>query len=397
MSPSEFARIAVDERPNWRARAEELGFLFHTEDGDPSWDESAYYAFTLAQIEEDLEEPSAALDGLCLELVDRVVNDERQLTRLRIPETYWDWIRESWRRNDPSLYGRLDLVYDGNGPAKLLEYNADTPTALYEAAIFQWVWLEEAMGLGLIPEGSDQFNSIHEALIATFSTLRLPSNRILHLTCAKDVEEDVATVSYVEDCARQAGMNTRFVGIEDIGIDAQSRFVDLDDMAITHLFKLYPWEWMLEESYGVHLPASDTAFLEPPWKAILSNKGLLPLLWEMAPGHPNLLPAVFDNEAEAHPQIAEQVGRSFVRKPLYSREGANIEIQVRGRTIHQEEGPYGAEGHIRQAYAPLPVFGGNHMVIGSWIVGGEPCGMGIREDRIAVTRDLSRFVPHIIR
>ena len=253
------------------------------------------------------------------------------------------------------------------------------------------------MGLGLIPGGSDQFNSIHEALVAAFSALRLPAGRILHLTCAKDVEEDVATVSYVEDCARQAGMNTRFVGIEDIGIDAQSRFVDQDDMAITHLFKLYPWEWMLEEAYGTHLPASDTAFLEPPWKAILSNKGLLPLLWEMAPGHPNLLPAVFDDEAEAHPQIADQVGRSFVRKPLYSREGANVEIRVRGRTVHQEDGPYGAEGHIRQAYAPLPVFDGNHMVIGSWIVGGEPCGIGIREDRMAVTRDLSRFVPHIIR
>jgi glutathionylspermidine synthase len=37
------------------------------------------------------------------------------------------------------LYGRFDLAYRGDGPPKLLEYNADTPTALFEAAVVQWI------------------------------------------------------------------------------------------------------------------------------------------------------------------------------------------------------------------------------------------------------------------
>ncbi|WP_163333523.1 glutathionylspermidine synthase family protein, partial [Klebsiella aerogenes] len=88
--------------------------------------------------------------------------DERILASLRIPERAWDAVRDSWRRGDPSLYGRLDFAYGGNGPAKLLEYNADTPTALYETGVFQWLWLEQALASGRLPAGSDQFNSVHE-------------------------------------------------------------------------------------------------------------------------------------------------------------------------------------------------------------------------------------------
>ena len=49
-----------------------------------------------------------------------------------------NFIAASWKRRDASLYGRFDLRYDGQGPAKLLEYNADTPTSLFETAVFQW-------------------------------------------------------------------------------------------------------------------------------------------------------------------------------------------------------------------------------------------------------------------
>ncbi|CCJ76861.1 Similarity with glutathionylspermidine synthase, group 1 [Cronobacter muytjensii 530] len=36
----------------------------------------------------------------------------------------------------------MDFVWTGQGPVKLLEYNADTPTSLYESAYFQWQWLK---------------------------------------------------------------------------------------------------------------------------------------------------------------------------------------------------------------------------------------------------------------
>ena len=152
-------RISCAERPDWRAKAEAAGFLFHTLDGQPYWDESAYYAFTLKEIETDLEAPTAELDGMCRDLVERAVTDERVLRLLRIPERFWTYIAASWKRRDPSLYGRFDFRYDGQGPAKLLEYNADTPTAVFETAVFQWQWFEEAVATQIVPAGADQFNS----------------------------------------------------------------------------------------------------------------------------------------------------------------------------------------------------------------------------------------------
>src|SRR6266545_3978789 len=159
-------RIPCDERADWRETAERVGFQFHTIDGERYWDERAYYGFSLKEIEEDLETATAELDGMCGELVTRAVADERMLRVLHIPERFWNWIAASVKRGDPSLYGRFDLRYDGEGPAKLLEYNADTPTAVFETGVFQWLWLEQAIAAQIVPKGADQFNSLHERLIA---------------------------------------------------------------------------------------------------------------------------------------------------------------------------------------------------------------------------------------
>src|SRR6201993_2749897 len=155
-------RIPCSEREDWQTTAEASGFHFHTPDGERYWDERAFYAFTLAEIEDGIETPTGEIDAMCLELCARVVEDERHLRRLRIPQAFWSLIRDSWHRDDGSLYGRLDLSYAGSGPAKLLEYNADTPASVFEAAVFQWTWLEQRMERNLLPRDADQFNSIHE-------------------------------------------------------------------------------------------------------------------------------------------------------------------------------------------------------------------------------------------
>jgi glutathionylspermidine synthase len=151
-------RIPCDERADWREKADASGFVFHTMAGDRYWDERAYYAFTLKEIESDIEAPTAELDAMCRELVARAVEDERMLKVLRIPERFWTFIAASWKRGDPSLYGRFDLSYDGSGPAKLLEYNADTPTSVFETAVFQWMWLEDAKTRQITPQDADQYN-----------------------------------------------------------------------------------------------------------------------------------------------------------------------------------------------------------------------------------------------
>lgn len=386
-------RIAFTPRPNWKELAEEHGFVFHTINNEPYWDETHAYRFTLAEIEAEIEDPTAELERMGYAVVERAMAEPELLTRLAIPEEFHDLVRTTWNRGDRNLYGRFDFAYGGEDRAKLLEYNADTPTSLYESAVFQWLWLEQAMEQGIIPEGCDQFNSLHEHLVDALRRFGFGANT-LHIAAIKASTEDWGTVEYLRDCALQGGVDAELIDIADIGIDGLGRFTDLDDRVITHLFKLYPWEFMVREEFGRHLLADPARIIEPAWKMVLSNKGLLPILWEMYPGHPNLLPAWFADDPAAP---WERHNGPLVRKPLLSREGANIEIIDGASTLLRTEGDYGAEGFVIQAYHAVPKFGDDHAVIGSWVVAGEPAGIGIREDATPITQDTSRFVPHFIR
>lgn len=381
-------RLRIAPRPDFADYAQKIGFTYHAADGQSYWQDEAYYAFTLDQIENHLETPSQDLAALCLDVVGRVVGSEKDLTRLRIPAHAWPLILDSWRKRQPSLYGRFDMVYDGRGPAKLLEYNADTPTSLFESAVVQWHWLENGRERGALPADADQFNSIHEALIARWQVV--VGAGYVYFTCMKNTPEDEGTIGYLADCAAQAGLGVSSIFIDEIGNDG-ARFVDLVEKPIDWLFKLYPWEWMLVEEFGRAPAMHATRFLEPPWKSVLSNKGLLALLWEAEPGHPNLLPAYFADEPGA-----AKLARNHVRKPIYSREGANIDMVDRGRTIAQSDGTYGAEGFIVQELAMPPRFDGFYVTIGSWIVGDKACGIGLREDATPIIGNMSRFVPHAI-
>ena len=382
-------RINIQERTDWKTQAEELGFTFHTMYGAAYWDETACYRFSLRQIEDDIEDPSNELEQMCFEIVDRAAADEQILAKLQIPPLFWDYIRSSWLNKEKNLYGRFDFSYDGTSPAKLLEYNADTPTALYESAVFQWVWLEQAIEQGILPSNCDQFNSLHENLVEAFQNFGIEN--LLHLTACRGSEEDVGTVRYLEECAVQAGIGTKFLYLEEIGLDNDKNFVDLENDMITALFKLYPWEWLMMDEFGETIPESGLQLIEPAWKAILSNKGLMPLLWEMFENHPNLLPAFFATD----PKI-NQLTKGFVKKPLLSREGFNVEIcDTRGANL-KVDGPYGEEGYIVQALHPLPVYDTNHTVVGSWMVASNACGICLREDNSPITKDTSRFIPHVI-
>lgn len=381
-------RVSSKERPGWRELAGEYGFHFHTMYGEPYWDESAYYQFSLRQIETEIEDPTAEIHQMCLQVVDKVVRDDELLRRFQIPEAYWDFIARSWDESEASLYSRLDLVYDGKHPAKLLENNADTPTSLYETGFWQWLWLENKIETSELPGSVDQFNSLQEKLIDRFAALR--DDQPWHFACCKDTAEDRGTVQYLQDCAVQAGIVDRFVYIEDIGRGEDGWLTDQQNRTIDRLFKLYPWEFMLREEFAPLLPEAGVQFFEPPWKALISNKAILPLLWQMFPSHPNLLPAYFEDDPKA------ATLKDFVRKPLFAREGCNVGIFKDGDAMESTEGPYGEEGYIVQAYQPLPCFEGNYTLIGSWLIDDEPAGMSIREDAGPVTQDLSRFLPHVI-
>lgn len=384
-------RVPCIPRPDWQERAREFGFTFHTMYGQPYWDESAYYQFTLEQIEQQIEDPTAEIHQMCLQAVEKVVHSEALLRRFQIPELYWDAIWQSWMDKEPSLYSRLDFALQGNAPAKLYENNADTPTSLYESGFWQWLWLEDNVNLHRIANNADQFNSLQEKLISQLAKIgQFYHTRQIHFACCQDTDEDRGTVQYLQDCAREAGLAERFCYIEELGIADTNYFTDTHDNAISVLFKLYPWEFMFREEFGSYLTHSPTRWIEPPWKAILSNKALMPLLWQMFPNHPNLLPAWFEDDL---PKADES---RLVKKPIFSREGANVSIIENGKEQEVIPGPYGEEGFIYQAWYPLPQFGSNHTLIGSWLVDDQPAGISVREDSSPVTQDLSRYLPHII-
>lgn len=386
-------RISCPERTHWRAFAEEVGFGFHTIDDEPYWDESAYYQFRLQQIENDLETPTEELHEMVMEMVGDITRSEEMLTQLNIPRDYWSYVWNSWNDREPHLYGRMDFAYNAVGPAKLLELNYDTPTSLFETGFFQWVWLEEQIQGGVLPAGADQFNSLQDKVEQAFQELYLPNP--FYFCSVRGSAEDKGTVHYLMDLATQAGMDARYLAVEDIGeIDGQ--MVDLDNNPISGLFKLYPWEHLLQEDFARMLYTSATKIIEPGWKMLLSNKGILPLLWQRYPSHPNLLPAFFEDEANT------PLSRGWVRKPLFSREGANIQLVDTDGQHLKVDGPYGQGRFIRQEFCPLPKFYNEsrdqdvYTLVGSWLVGDCPAGIGIREDSTLITRDTSRFVPHII-
>ncbi|HTZ16984.1 MAG TPA: glutathionylspermidine synthase family protein [Dissulfurispiraceae bacterium] len=374
-------RLVVPKRRDWQRKFDELGFTFHSMGGS-YWSEGICYEFSSGQIDH-LEEVTQELHGMCLKAVEHVISNNL-FTKIGLGDQAAELVRESWKYEDASIYGRFDFSYDGSYEPKLLEYNADTPTALYEASVAQWVWLEEAF-----PK-YDQFNSIHEKLLDAFNAAKqkMPIVSKLYFSCVKDHEEDLATVEYMRDVAGQTGIDTQHIYVEDIGYNPDlEKFVDMDEGPIDFLFKLYPWEWLLADDFSKYLNHRTITLFEPAWKMVLSNKGILPVLWEIYPGHKNLLPSYFE---------PQRVSDNYVKKPLFAREGANIEFVKNGkRTV--TEGTYGSEGFIYQGLAELPEFDGRYPVIGSWIVNGLAAGIGIREDSTPVTDNTSNFVPHYFK
>lgn len=375
-------RIPITPRADWRAKVESLGFNFHSV-GEKYWDESVFYEFSMAEITA-IETATAQLWDMCLQAVQYVI-DHNLFHKFHIPAWFVPHIIRTWDNEDPSIYGRFDFSYH-NGTLKLLEFNADTPTSLFEASIVQWFWLQERY------PNSDQFNSIHEKLIAYWQYVTpYLKGTTLHFTSVPDSDEDFTTVRYLQDCAMQAGLQTHYMPIDQLGWDsAHQFFVDDMDNPIASIFKLYPYEWMVNEEFGKNIlsDVNETFWIEPSWKMLLSNKAILPILWQLFPNHEYLLECYFDSP---------KTMTSWCEKPILSREGANVKLVKEGELLASTQGEYGEEGFIYQALAPLPEFQGNYPLIGSWIIGQEPAGMGIRESHSLITDNTSRFVPHLIR
>lgn len=371
-------RVFVAPRPGYREKIEALGFDFH---GD-YWREEACYRLSSNEVEM-LETATAEAYRMYCDAVEYILNDQPEFMEriLQLPPEICERIRRSWDEDELSLYGRFDFLVDKSGVPRILEFNADTPTSLLEASVIQWQWKED-----LFP-ASDQYNGIHEGLVQSWKDM-FPAGSEIHFAGALDDHEDTGTLQYLASTAMEAGFSTRVLDMNSLDL-RDGCFYDPSGERVKRCFKLYPWEWMVDESADGCL--ADVQWVEPIWKLLMSNKAILKVLSDLFPDSPYVLPCY----------LSRPESGLFCKKPVYSREGHNVSVlEIRNWEervrLAETEGDYNQGAYVYQEYVEPTAYSGRYPVIGSWVVGGEPAGIGIRENRTEITGNLSEFVPHII-
>lgn len=388
------ARPAIERRALLRndaflPRAEALGFGFHSPEGREYWARDACYALA-PEAAEALEAAARELAPMLDAAADAVVR-RGDYGAFGFTDRLAALVEASHRAGEPSLYGRFDFRLDPDGGIKLFEFNAETPAALLEAAVVQLAWFEETPSGPDTRPGSDQWNRIDDALVARWPALCLP--RLVHFAAEREREDEIAQVAYLMATAQAAGHDAAFLPVDDISWQEATGFTDPGGIPLQACFKLYPWDWLDAEEGGRLLPLGRTRWIEPARRMLQANKAILVTLWEMFPGHPLLLPASLDRTAIDGPAIG---------KPALGLEGHGMRVEGAERDVSTEL----AEGLppspvIWQQWAPLPGHampdaGLAYPVMGVWMAGEEPCGLGIREGDDLVTTLEDRFVPHVV-
>lgn len=372
-------------RENWQQKCEQNGFYHHSIDGR-YWIEDYAIEFSLKEIE-ILKKAASDLHLMCLNIADDIIR-KGDFHYYGLPESIYEEIEKSWKNKDFDLYSRFDFSYNGIESPKMLEYNADTPTGLVESLKNQEDWLKEQF-----PNNS-QFNYMEEKLIERWKQWKKHFTNIkkLHFSAHAHSQEDWCNVETLREAAQKAGINTVYIDLQEIGWDNNNQyFVDNNSDRIEMLFKLHPWEFLIEDAFYPHMKNSNLLLIEPMWKMLLSNKAILPLLWKYYPNHPNLLPSFFNENDMLN------ITTDYVKKPLLSREGANVIIYKDDQVIDSQIGSYGSEGYIYQKRHDLISFDNRYSVVGIWLVEKEPCALSIREDATLITKDTSWFIPHYIK
>lgn len=230
-------RHLIKPRADYQKKIEELGFDFH---GDYRREE-AYYCFSASEID-SLEVATAEAYRMYCDTAAYLIEEKPELLEryLQLPPEVVERIRDSWDRDELSLYGRFDFLIDREGVPRILEFNADTPTSLLEASVIQWQWKEE-----MFPK-ADQFNGIHEGLVASWRDI-FPEGGAVHFAGSLEDHEDTGTLQYLASTAMEAGCSTRVLDVNDLILN-DGRFTDPSGEAVERCFKLYPLEWMVGDN-----------------------------------------------------------------------------------------------------------------------------------------------------
>lgn len=391
--------------------------MFYDDDRD-YWQEDIIYALSLSE-EMKLREATLDVHAMMLNAVAHILSTPRLREATGLSEHALHLAEQSFVRQEPSMYGRLDFIQDDKGDWRFMEYNADTPTGMIESVLIQHRFLKN--------NNQESIHHVFDALVERLTWLRERTGEdrpVLHLAALDESEmidpetgdvyysdpnmgEDINNARVVGRAAREAGWDTVEVLMNELYVD-DNKLYDPDGQQIHHIYKIYPWEDLSEDAnengellVTDELYDSVTSWLEPAWKMIASNKVLLVALWELYPNHPNLI----------YSSMTRGDLFNYVKKPIFGREGDGITIYAPSFNIKESytEGRITPitrdEDYIYQEFIDTPSFDGNTTMIGSWVVGQElpdnphavmSSGFALRESNYRVTNGSARFASTII-
>jgi len=377
---------------------EEIGMSWHTDADGTDYVVSELVPVSEAEAEAYYAAANTLYD-MYVEAAQHVI-DNQLYVELGIPANLVGLVENSWERDDWHIYGRFDLAGGLDGqPIKLIEFNADTPTSLFETAIVQWALLK-ANGL----DEARQFNNLHQMLQENFRRLISGGNEefdfangyrgeTILFSSISDLPEDERTTRYLQQVAHEAGFYTDFCYLHEAGFTDDDGVFNKDKQLADFWFKLFPWEdiagdeleltRMLEKS----AERGRTRIINPAYTLLFQSKGILKVLYDLYPDSPYLLPASFE----------PLQGVAQVEKKMFGREGANTRIlDAAGGVIAESGGPYDFHKNVYQEFVEFPKDHDGHSYQAGVFYAWEACGLGFRRGG-AILDDMSKFVGHMIR
>ncbi len=377
---------------------ESIGFYWHTDE-----DNSSYVADELVVVsDEEAEayyEAANELYDMFVEAGDYVIENDL-FHEINIPFNLVENIKLSWE-NDVHwhIYGRFDFAGGIDGkPIKLLEFNADTPTALFETAIIQWALLKYN---GMDEER--QFNSVYEAIRDNFKRLVTLSEDVSNFeelyegwkilfSSIKGSIEDENTTRLLQSIASEAGFETEFAFVDEVEFSSEDG-IFYNDRNFEFWFKLIPWENIAIEEGELALILTEiiknqkAIILNPSYTLMFQSKAFMKILWDLFPNHPLLLETSFE----------PLESKAYVEKKAFGREGENTVIYaLDGSIIEKKDGEYGNFKSIYQEYVELPVDSEGRSYQAGVFFAYEGCGLGYRRGG-KILDNFSKFVGHVIR
>ena len=373
----------------------ELGFTWHTDEDGSKYVNDALLTLT-SQEAEAYYNAGNDLYEMYVEAAEYVIQNDL-FFELGIPFNLIETIKKSWE-NDVHwhIYGRFDLAGGIDGkPIKLIEFNADTPTSLFETALLQWGLLKHNN-----LDEAQQFNNVYDALKENFKRLitlfddtelfneRYDGWKILFSSISTN-EEEIATTKLLQQIATDAGFHTGFEFLEDVHFDEEGIY-DAGGNQYEYWFKLFPWEDIAIDEPELATMLSEimqnqkAIILNPAYTLLFQSKGMLKILYELFPDSPYLLQSSFE----------PLEGVKQVEKTCFGREGANTKILDKdGSILENVQGPYDNYKKVYQEYVELPQDMEGKKYQAGLFFAYEPCGLGFRKGG-EILDNMSKFVGH---